>query len=167
MSCFGFCGEDDTGKAADVGSGYAVKNTAVKYGNYHDTDNPPSKAQTFKVQPVAVPVITMDELKEVTNNFGTDALIGESSYGRVYYGMLRNERAAAFKKLDASKQRDDEFLAQVSMVSRLKHENFVELLDYCVDGSVCVLAYEFASNGSFHDILHSLYLCARLNLKSY
>lgn len=40
------------------------------------------------------------------------------------------------------------------MVSRLKHENFVELLGYCVDGSSRVLAYEFASNGSLHDILH-------------
>lgn len=154
MSCFDCFGEDDTGKAADVGGNYAAKNTAGKYGNYHDTDNPPSRAQTLTVQPIAVPVITMDELKEVTNNFGTDALIGEGSYGRVYYGMLRNERAAAFKKLDASKQPDDEFLAQVSMVSRLKHENFVELLGYCVDGSVRVLAYEFASNGSLHDILH-------------
>ncbi|CAI9774248.1 unnamed protein product [Fraxinus pennsylvanica] len=58
------------------------------------------------------------------------------------------------RKLDASKQPDDEFLAQVSMVSRLKHENFVELLGYCVDGNQRVLAYEFASNGSLHDILH-------------
>jgi len=40
------------------------------------------------------------------------------------------------------------------MVSGLKHENFVELLGYCVDGNQRVLAYEFASNGSLHDILH-------------
>lgn len=40
------------------------------------------------------------------------------------------------------------------MVSRLKHENFVQLLGYCVDGTSRILAYEFASNGSLHDILH-------------
>lgn len=40
------------------------------------------------------------------------------------------------------------------MVSRLKHENAVQLLGYCVDGGLRVLAYEFASNGSLHDILH-------------
>lgn len=40
------------------------------------------------------------------------------------------------------------------MVSRLNHENFVELLGYCVDGNLRILAYEFASNGSLHDILH-------------
>lgn len=42
------------------------------------------------------------------------------------------------------------------MVSRLKHENFVQLLGYCVDGTSRVLAYEFASNGSLHDILHGM-----------
>lgn len=40
------------------------------------------------------------------------------------------------------------------MVSRLKNENVVELLGYCLDGGLRVLAYEFASNGSLHDILH-------------
>lgn len=42
------------------------------------------------------------------------------------------------------------------MVSRLKHENFVQLLGYCVDGNSRILAYEFASNGSLHDILHGM-----------
>lgn len=55
----------------------------------------------------------MDELKEITDNFGQNALIGEGSYGRVYYGTLKSGPPAAIKKLDASKQPDDEFLAQV------------------------------------------------------
>jgi hypothetical protein len=42
------------------------------------------------------------------------------------------------------------------MVSRLKHENFVELLGYCVEGNLRVLAYEFATMGSLHDILHGM-----------
>lgn len=51
---------------------------------------------------------------------------------------------------------------QVSMVSRLKHEHVVELLGYCVDGNLRVLAYEFATMGSLHDMLHGMvfaYLC--------
>jgi len=70
-----------------------------------------------KVQPIEVPAISVDELREVTDNFGSNALIGEGSYGRVYYGILKNGRAAAIKKLDASKQPDDEFLAQVRLWS--------------------------------------------------
>lgn len=40
------------------------------------------------------------------------------------------------------------------MVSRLRQDNVVALLGYCVDGPLRVLAYEFAPNGSLHDILH-------------
>ncbi|KAI3460735.1 hypothetical protein Pfo_017398 [Paulownia fortunei] len=153
MSCFSCCEEDDINKHADGGGQYSVKNAAGNDGD-HRTTEVASKAQAVKVQPIAVPLIPVDELKEVTSNFSTDSLIGEGSYGRVYYGVLNNGRAAAIKKLDASKQPDDEFLAQVSMVSTLRHENFVELIGYCLDGNQRVLAYEFASNGSLHDILH-------------
>jgi len=40
------------------------------------------------------------------------------------------------------------------MVSRLKHEHVLELVGYCVEGGLRVLAYEFATMGSLHDILH-------------
>jgi len=42
------------------------------------------------------------------------------------------------------------------MVSRLKNENFVELYGYCVEENLCVLAYEYATMGSLHDILHGM-----------
>ena len=82
-------------------------------GGYHTSETAHKGAQAVRVQPIEVPAIPVDELKEVTDNFGTNALIGEGSYGRVYYGVLKSEQAAAIKKLDASKQPDDEFLAQV------------------------------------------------------
>ncbi|GAU40581.1 hypothetical protein TSUD_35980 [Trifolium subterraneum] len=154
MSCFSCCEEDEFHKTAESGGPYVVKNPAGNDGNYHASETAKQGAQTVKVQPIEVPEIQADELKEVTDNFGQDSLIGEGSYGRVYYGVLKSGQAAAIKKLDASKQPDEEFLAQVSMVSRLKHDNFVQLLGYCVDGNSRILAYEFASNGSLHDILH-------------
>lgn len=49
------------------------------------------------------------------------------------------------------------------MVSRLKHENFVELQGYCVEGNMRVLAYEFATMGSLHDILHGIYHLSSYN----
>ncbi|CAN0923142.1 PTI1-like tyrosine-protein kinase 3 [Linum grandiflorum] len=109
-----------------------------------------------EVPPIQVPALSLDELKEKTDNFGSKALIGEGSYGRVYYANLDNEKAVAVKKLDVSSEPEsnNEFLTQVSMVSRLKHENFVELQGYCVAGNLRVLAYEFATMGSLHDILH-------------
>ncbi|RWR94418.1 pto-interacting protein 1-like protein [Cinnamomum micranthum f. kanehirae] len=154
MGCFSCCEEDDFHQAADNRGPFAANNLAGNHGAYHANDAAPKDTQAVKVQPIAVPSISVDELKEVTDNFGQKALIGEGSYGRVYYGILKNGQTAAIKKLDSSKQPDQEFLAQVSMVSRLKHENVVELVGYSVDGGLRALAYEFATMGSLHDILH-------------
>ncbi|XP_058076557.1 pto-interacting protein 1 isoform X1 [Magnolia sinica] len=154
MGCFSCCDQDDYHNAADNRGPFVANNSAGNAGAYHTTDPAPKGAQAVKVQPIAVPSISVEELKEVTENFAQKALIGEGSYGRVYYGILKSGQAAAIKKLDASKQPDQEFLAQVSMVSRLKHENVVQLVGYSVDGSIRILAYEFATMGSLHDILH-------------
>ncbi|ONK55110.1 uncharacterized protein A4U43_UnF7520 [Asparagus officinalis] len=153
MACFGCCGEEDFHQATDAGRPFTAHHATGNDG-YRASESAPKGAQPVKVQPIAVPAIPVEELKEITDNFGTNALIGEGSYGRVYYGILKNGRATAIKKLDASKQPDQEFRAQVSMVSRLKHENVVELLGYSIDGNLRVLAYEFATMGSLHDILH-------------
>ncbi|XP_047308246.1 pto-interacting protein 1-like [Impatiens glandulifera] len=107
-----------------------------------------------EVLPIEVPSISLHELKEITNKFGPKTYIGKGSFGTVYHALLSNGREAAIKKLNANNQPEDEFLDQVSMASRLKHENFVELLGYCVEGNKRVLAYEFASKGTLHDLLH-------------
>ncbi|MQM15232.1 hypothetical protein Taro_048174 [Colocasia esculenta] len=114
-------------------------------------------AESQKAPPtIEVPALSLDELKEKADNFGSKSLIGEGSYGRVYYAQLSLGKDAALKKLDVSSEPEpnNEFLSQVAMVSRLKHDNVVELLGYCVEGNLRVLAYEYATMGSLHDVLH-------------
>jgi hypothetical protein len=40
------------------------------------------------------------------------------------------------------------------MVSKLKNEYFLELLGYCLEDGNRMLAYQFATMGSLHNILH-------------
>lgn len=40
------------------------------------------------------------------------------------------------------------------MASRLKHERFIEMIGYCIEGSLRILVYEFSTLGSLHDKLH-------------
>ncbi|KAL4291705.1 hypothetical protein GQ457_14G000210 [Hibiscus cannabinus] len=110
------------------------------------------------IPPIEVPELSLQEVKEKTDNFGSSTLIGEGSYGRVFHAKLDNGKALAVKKLDVSSEPDSdvELLTQISTVSRLKHENFVELQGYYVKGNVRLIAYEFATMGSLHDILHGL-----------
>lgn len=66
-----------------------------------------------KILPIETPSMSLDELNRSTGNFGTKALIGEGSYGRVFYAKLGNDQAAAIKKLDSSQEPDSDFAAQV------------------------------------------------------
>ncbi|KAL2464743.1 putative protein kinase [Forsythia ovata] len=109
-----------------------------------------------KVLPIETPALSLDELNRLTSNFGTKALIGEGSYGRVFFAKLSDGQSAAIKKLDTSSspEPDSDFASQLSMVSRLKNEHFVGLLGYCLEANNQILAYEYATMGSLHDILH-------------
>ncbi|VAH82696.1 unnamed protein product [Triticum turgidum subsp. durum] len=116
---------------------------------------------TVKAEPqdsapsINIPVLSLDELIEKTDDFGAKALIGEGSYGRVYYAVLDNGTKMAVKKLDSTENEPiSEFSTQVSLVSRLKHENFVDILGYCMERNLRIVAYEFATMGSLHDVLH-------------
>ncbi|KAF5782624.1 putative protein kinase RLK-Pelle-RLCK-VIII family [Helianthus annuus] len=53
--------------------------------------------------------------------------------------------------------------AKVSRVSRLKHDNVVQMLGYCVDDGMRLLAYEYASYGSLRDILHGKFFSLLLS----
>jgi pto-interacting protein 1 len=88
-------------------------NHAGYNGGYSAKDAAPKDAQTETIQPIAIPAIPIDELKDITDNFGAKALVGEGSYGRVYHGVLTSGQSVAIKKLDSSRQPDHEFLAQV------------------------------------------------------
>lgn len=67
-----------------------------------------------------MPALSLEELKEKTDNFGSKALIGEGSYGRVYYASLNDGKAVAVKKLDVSSEPDSsvDFLTQVCLQYR-------------------------------------------------
>ena len=76
----------------------------------------PVKPEVQKaVPPIEVPSLSLEELKEKTDNFGSKSLIGEGSYGRVYFAQLTDGKEVAVKKLDVSSEPDSnvEFLTQV------------------------------------------------------
>lgn len=142
MGCFNFCKKGDDHQAADNGPFVPNQGHPTGTSGYAGGQFPTTTRHTVNVQPIAVPSISVDEMKSLTDSFSTKSFIGEGAYCMVYHGVFKNGPHVAIKKLDSSRQPEREFLAQVSIVSRLKHENVVELLGYCVDGALRALAYE-------------------------
>ncbi|KAI3667496.1 hypothetical protein L6452_42559 [Arctium lappa] len=159
MSC---CG----GSEEDVGGTPSNNITTAPprgppYGGGSDRGEPrgsgPAKSGAPQ-KPVSIdkPALSLNELNRMTDNFGTKTFIGEGSYGRVFYGKLSTGEEAAVKKLDTSSspEPDNEFTSQLSLVSKLKCEYFVELLSYSLEANNRILVYQYATKGSLHDVLH-------------
>ncbi|KAH0971906.1 hypothetical protein GBA52_024062 [Prunus armeniaca] len=161
MSCCGGAEEENFGPPANQYNAAPPRGGST-YGAGGNDRGEPRSSNTVKsgapqkALPIEIPAMSLDELNRLTGNFGQKALIGEGSYGRVFYAKLSNGKNAAIKKLDTSQEPDSDFSAQLSTVSRLKHEHFVELMGYCLDANNRILIYEFAAMGSLHDILHGI-----------
>ncbi|KAH0889917.1 hypothetical protein HID58_052346 [Brassica napus] len=158
MFCCGGADEEPAGPPANQYSAPPNKagNPNIGGGNRGEprNTNAPRSGGPAKVLPIEIPAVALDELNRMTGNFGNKALIGEGSYGRVFQGKYNGDDVA-IKKLDASSEEpDSDFTSQLSVVSRLKNEHFVELMGYCLEANNRILIYEFASKGSLHDVLH-------------
>lgn len=56
----------------------------------------------------------------------------------------------------ASRQKkDDDFFELVNNIDKIRHANVVEFIGYCAEYDQRLLIYEYCSNGSLHDVLHS------------
>ncbi|RLM93165.1 Pto-interacting protein 1 [Panicum miliaceum] len=113
---------------------------------------------TKKEQPMQVLAISLDKLKDITRNFSSDTLVGQGSRAQVFLGELNDSQKCAVKMLDYpdDEELDNEFLVKFQYISRLEHNNVVQLLSYCIEGNVRAHVYEYLSRGSLHDILHGI-----------
>ncbi|KEH41735.1 putative protein kinase RLK-Pelle-RLCK-VIII family [Medicago truncatula] len=166
MLCCGGADEDLTTLAANHYSSAAIGANAYGGGRGGggggDRGEPRSNiiksGGPQKALEIETPEIKLSELKRLTDNFGTKALIGEGSNGRVFHAKLSTGEEAAIKKLDTGSSpdpdSDSDFEAQLAIVSRLKNEHFVGLMGYSLEANNRILVYQYASLGSLHDTLH-------------
>ncbi|KAL9229699.1 hypothetical protein vseg_005138 [Gypsophila vaccaria] len=90
------------------------------------------------------------DLKKATSNFDEKFKLGQGGYGTVYKALLPVEALeVAVKKFsrDEIKSKDD-FLAELTIINRLRHRNLVKLLGWCHQNGMLLLVYEYMPNGS-------------------
>ncbi|WOG97476.1 hypothetical protein DCAR_0416816 [Daucus carota subsp. sativus] len=91
------------------------------------------------------------DLKKATNNFDDKFKLGQGGYGVVYRGVLPDEEnlevAVKWFSRESLKGEDD-FLAELTIINRLRHKHLVRLLGWCYKNEKLLLLYEYMPNGS-------------------
>ncbi|ONK68540.1 uncharacterized protein A4U43_C05F13030 [Asparagus officinalis] len=98
---------------------------------------------------------TYDELRNITDGFSKENLLGEGGFGCVYKGCLSDGRMVAVKQLKVgSGQGHREFQAEVEIISRVHHRHLVSLVGHCIDENQRLLVYDYLPNKTLEYHLH-------------
>ncbi|CAN0896967.1 Cysteine-rich receptor-like protein kinase 10 [Linum grandiflorum] len=99
-------------------------------------------------------LIELNELREATNNFSEKNKLGQGGFGPVYKGKMLNGKYIAVKRLStSSKQGLEELQTEVMLVAKLRHQNLVRLVGFCIEEDEKLLVYEYLPNGSLDKFL--------------
>nr|XP_016448521.1 PREDICTED: LEAF RUST 10 DISEASE-RESISTANCE LOCUS RECEPTOR-LIKE PROTEIN KINASE-like 1.1 isoform X1 [Nicotiana tabacum] len=103
-----------------------------------------------------VPVFSYSELEEATNDFNSSRVLGDGGFGTVYYGKLKDGREVAVKRLyEHNCKRMEQFVNEIEILTRLRHNNLVTLYGCTSSRSrELLLVYEYILNGTLADHLH-------------
>ncbi|GJX14670.1 leucine-rich repeat protein [Tanacetum coccineum] len=116
--------------------------------------------------------VSYNELLKATDGFSAENLIGEGGFSSVYKGILdaNDDRFVAIKVLHLlNRGAHKSFVAECEAWRNIRHRNLLKIITSCSStdfqgNDFKALVYEFMSNGSVHDWLHSSANTSKLNL---
>ncbi|KAI6693948.1 hypothetical protein NL676_021658 [Syzygium grande] len=95
--------------------------------------------------------ISIDVLRQVTDDFSESNVLGRGGFGVVYKGELHDGTMIAVKRMESSALGNKglyEFQAELAVLTKVRHRHLVALLGYCINGNERLLVYEHMAQGT-------------------
>ncbi|KAH0733876.1 hypothetical protein KY285_009583 [Solanum tuberosum] len=95
--------------------------------------------------------ISFQVLRQVTNNFSEENILGRGGFGVVYKGELHDGTKIAVKRMESGAMGTkgmNEFQAEIAVLTKVRHRHLVALLGSCVNGNERLLVYEYMPQGT-------------------
>ncbi|KAL8244630.1 hypothetical protein R6Q59_010888 [Mikania micrantha] len=103
--------------------------------------------------------IPLKDIKQATNYFSGENIIGYGAYGKIYKGELLRPEGLTMIAAKLVDQMDfegiDHFLSEIKILASYKHENIVSLIGFCDENDEKILVQEFVTYGSLDQYLSS------------
>ncbi|GMY04785.1 receptor-like kinase TMK4 [Fagus crenata] len=96
-------------------------------------------------------VISIEVVRQVTNNFSEDNILGRGGFGVVYKGELSDGTKIAVKRMKSgavSNKGMKQFQAEIEVLTRVRHRRLVALLGYCINDIERLLVFEYMPEGT-------------------
>ncbi|CAL5332893.1 unnamed protein product [Camellia sinensis] len=90
--------------------------------------------------------ISIQVLRQVTDNFSEENVLGRGGFGIVYKGVLHDGTIIAVKRMESGATGTkgmNEFQAEIAVLTKVRHRHLVALLGYCINGNERLLVYEY------------------------
>ncbi|XP_057442019.1 receptor protein kinase TMK1 [Lotus japonicus] len=128
-----------------------VAGSSVSVGGVSDTHTMPgSEAGDIQMVEAGNMVISIQVLRNVTNNFSEKNILGRGGFGTVYKGELHDGTRIAVKRMESgviAGKGEVEFKSEIAVLTKVRHRHLVALLGYCLDGNEKLLVYEYMPQG--------------------
>lgn len=127
-----------------VTNGYSVAPSELRSqssGDYREMPN-------FEGGNVA---ISIQVLRQVTNYFSEENILGRGGFGVVYKGELHDGTKIAVKRMESGSMGTkgmNEFQAEIAVLTKVRHRHLVALLGYCINNNERLLVYEYMPQGT-------------------
>ncbi|MFS7973716.1 putative protein kinase RLK-Pelle-CrRLK1L-1 family [Helianthus anomalus] len=152
--------------------GFKCRKTKSAFGTKTESNTVPSHGQSsymsmnfdFTVMdPSQIPNLNLSlrfqfaDIVQVTNNFDEKLVIGKGGFGKVYRGTFPDGKPVAVKRAETGhSQGRPEFVKEIMVLSKIRHQHLVSLIGYCDENSEMILVFEYMEKGTLQEHLYDM-----------